>query len=269
MGEMAEDRIYADRRGKTDVYVGSELGLTLVAVSDDRVGRFRLIRRGGVQSVAASEETVVIGTDEDVYRAMTEEIESFEALGFGPTVAVDAGGPIAASPDGEVARYDGPEWRSLGTVEDPETITGEWIAAGDGLHRIEDETIERRGPAAHDVTADPVPTAATVDGLYRFADGEWERERRGVFHAITGDGRRSLAVGEEGLIERRDGEWVKREPPTDERIVDVGYGQGIVAVTSAGTILVDPPAAKDGAEGWRSRSLGLSDVTGLAVGPDR
>lgn len=269
MGEMAEDRIYAERRGRTDVYVGSGLGVTLVAISDDRVGRFRLVRRGEVQSVAANEATVVIGTDEDAYRAPSEDVESFDALEFGPAVAVSTEGPIAAPPDGEVARYDGAEWRTLGTVGEPQAIAGEWIAAGDGLYRIENERLDRRGPAARDVTADPVPTAATADGLYRFTDDEWDREREGAFHAVAGGSERTLAVGEDGLIERRDGEWVRREPPTDERIVDVGYGRGIVAVTSAGTILVDPPAAKDGAAGWRSRSLGLSDVSELAVRPDR
>ncbi|WP_135665163.1 HVO_0234 family beta-propeller protein [Halorhabdus rudnickae] len=269
MGEMAEDRIYAERRGKTDVYVGADLGLTLVAISDDRVGRFRLVRRGEVQSVGASEAAVVIGTDEDTYRAASEDVESFEALGFGPAVAVDAEGPIAAAPDGEVARYDGAEWRTLGAVGEPRAISGKWIAAGDGLYRLEDERLDHRGRAARDVTADPVPTAATADGLYRFTDSEWDHEREGAFHAVAGGSERTLAVGEDGLIERRDSEWVSRDPPTDERIVDVGYSRGIVAVTSAGTILVDPPAAKDGAAGWRSRSLGLSEVSELAVGPDR
>ncbi|MFB6201660.1 MAG: hypothetical protein ABEI98_06585 [Halorhabdus sp.] len=270
MGEMADDRIYADRRGKTDVYVGAGLGLTLVGVSDDRVGRFRLIRRGEVQSVTADRKSVVIGTDDDVFRATTDDPETFEGLGFGSAVAVGIDGPTAVSPDGEVARYEGDgTWQSLGTVEEPRAIAGEWLAAGDGMYRIDGGTLTRSGPSAADVAIGDHPIAAGEGGLYRFADGAWHRECEGTFDAVASDGNEAHAVGSAGLFERRDGEWLKRDPPTDERIVDLAYGQGIVAVTAIGTILVDPAAAKDGADGWRSRSLGLGSVTSLAVGPTR
>ena len=268
MGEMAEDRVYADHRGKTDVYIGSELGLTLVAISDDRVGRFRLVRRGQVRALAADDDGVVIGGD-DVYRADNTGDEHFQALGFGPAAAVEMAGPIAMSPDGEVARYDGAAWHSLGTVDEPAAIAGEWIAAGDGLYRITGETIERRGPPARDVTGGSNPIAATDDGIARYTDGEWTHERRGAFHAVARRGANAHAVGERELLEYSEGEWIERSPPTDERIVDLGYGQGIVAVTAEGTVLVDPPAAKDGAEGWRSRSLGLAGVSGLAIADAR
>jgi len=265
MGEMADDRIYADRRGKTRVLVGSDLGVTLVETSDDRVGRFRLVRRGQVDAIAAGDGRAVIGTDEAVHLAADGDIETFEALGFGPAVAVGTDGPVAAAPDGTVARHEAGEWRTLGTVEDPAAIDGEWIAAGDGLYRIGEDSLERRGPPARDVADGSVPIAATDDGIVRYADGEWTIERRGTFHAVASRGPEAHAVGETGLSEHRDGEWVERPVPTDERIVALGYGQGPIAITAAGTILVDPPAAKDGATGWRSRSLGLASVTGLAV----
>ncbi|CCQ33630.1 hypothetical protein HLRTI_002665 [Halorhabdus tiamatea SARL4B] len=273
MGEMAEDRIYADRRAKTDVYVGSPLGLTLVAVSDDRVGRFRLLRRGAVRDIATGDGSVLIATDEDVYRSI-DGGESFAATDFGPAVAVGSGdGVIAADPDGAVARLDeeAEEWRALGSVADAHAIDGGWLAAGDGVYRVGDDGLEGTGlPTARDVAAGETVLAANADGVYRYVDGEWIQETAGDVQAIATDGERAHAVGAAGLYEYEggtddDGVWTRRESPIDERIVDVGYAGGIVAVTGAGTILVDPAAAKDGAEGWRTRSLGLEDVSGLAV----
>lgn len=276
MGEMAEDRIYADRRGKTDVYVGSPLGLTLVAVSDDRVGRFRLLRRGAVRDVATGSGAVVIATDEDVYRS-TNDGESFEATGFGSAVAVGAGdGLIAAGPDGAVARLDegASEWQRLGSVADVRAIDAGWLAAGDGVYQVREDDLERAGrPTARDVAVGEAVLAANADGIHRYVDGEWGQETSVDVQAVATDGERVHAVGPAGLYEYEggsdsDGEWTRRESPIDEPIVDVGYAGGIVAVTEAGTILVDPAAAKDGAEGWRSRSLGLDDVSGLAVGDE-
>ncbi|WEL16269.1 Uncharacterized protein SVXHr_0084 [Halorhabdus sp. SVX81] len=265
MGEMAEDRIYADRREKTDVYVGSPLGLTLVAVSDDRVGRFRLLRRGAIRDVATGDGVVLIATDEDVYRS-TDGGESFEATGFGPAVAVGFDGEvIAAGPDGDVSRFVANEWRRLGSVDGARAIDDEWLAANDGVHRIGDGRLEHAGlQTARDVAAGGAVLAANADGIHRYADGEWACERPVDVHAVASDGERAHAVGPDGLYEY-DGTWGRREPPIDEPIVDVGYAGGIVAVTDAGTILVDPAASKDGAEGWRTRSLGLEDVSGLAV----
>lgn len=273
MGEMAEDRIYADRGGKTDVYVGSPLGLTLVAVSDDRVGRFRLLRRGAVRDVATGGSGVVIATDEDVYRS-TDGGESFEATDFGPAVAVGAGdGLIAAGPDGDVSRFveETDEWRRLGGVDGARAIDREWLAADDGVHRIGDDRLEHAGlPTARDVAAGETVLAASADGVHRYADGEWTTEDSVDVQAVASDGKHAHAVGADGLYEydsdgEETGEWTHRESPVDERIVDLGYAGGIVAVTEAGTILVDPAAAKDGAAGWRTRSLGLENVTGLAV----
>ena len=269
MGEMAEDRIYADRRGKTDVYVGSPLGLTLVAVSDDRVGRFRLLRRGAVRDVATGDGSVLIATDEDVYRSK-DGGESFEATEFGRAVAVGIDDdPIATGPDGTVARFDkgADEWQRLGNVTDAHAIDAGWLAAGDGVYRVGNDGLEHAGlGTARDVTAGETVLVVNADGVHRYADGEWTTERSADLQAVASDGERAHAVGTNGLYEYGgEGEWTRRESPIGERIVDVGYAGGIVAVTEAGTILVDPAAAKDGATGWRTRSLGLEDVSGLAV----
>lgn len=266
MGEMAEDRIYADRRGKTDVYVGAGLGLTLVKISDDRVGRFRLLRRGGITSIAAADGEVLFGTVEDVYRGT--ESADFESLSFGPATAVSwADAPIAVTPDGDLARQAGQSWHSLGTVEDVRAIDRDWMATVDGVVRISADGLERVESSPEDVrdVTRIGSLAATGDGLYRYRDGEWTRERDGTWSVVASDGDRAHAVGEEGFFERIDGEWRKQSLPVEEQLMDVGYGQSLVAITDRGTVLVDPAAAKDGASGWRTRSLGLTDVTGLTI----
>jgi hypothetical protein len=48
-------------------------------------------------------------------------------------------------------------------------------------------------------------------------------------------------------------------------VVDVAYDRGTFAVTDDGRVLLDPVSAKDGSPGWRTRSLGLTDVVGVAV----
>lgn len=267
MGELAEDRIYAERRGKTDVYVGAALGLTRVAISDDRVGRFRLVRRGAVRSVTTDGDAVLLATDEDVYRG-EHGVDTFEPLGFGAAVAVGLGGdPVAAGTDGTVARYADGDWRRLGTVDDPRSFSGGWLAAADGCYELTDGTVQNRGltDVADVAVGESGVLAATDDGLYRRREGEWTRERRGDVSVVTAAQHRAHAVAGEQFLEWEDGTWRERSLPVEERVVDVGYGGSLVAVTTAGTILVDPTAAKDGATGWRSRSLGLDRVTGLAV----
>jgi len=43
------------------------------------------------------------------------------------------------------------------------------------------------------------------------------------------------------------------------------YDEGTFAVTGDGTVLLDPVTAKDGSPEWRSRSLGLRGVVGIAI----
>lgn len=270
MGEMAEDRIYADRLGKTDVYVATGLGVAVVSVSNDRIGQFSLTHRCEARDVAADGDRLLAATDEDVLVAADPQDGAYEPTGFGPAVAVtagrDDGGPVAAGPDGAVARYDGTEWTTLGTVTDPRALDGDLLAAGNGVYRL-DGGLDHVGlEDARDVAVGGAPLAATGSGCYRLGPG-WTRDLDGAFETVASDGGRAHAATTETLYERTDGEWAERSVPVAEPVVDVASTEdgGLFAVTAAGTCLVDPVAAKDGAEGWRHRSLGLPDVAALAV----
>lgn len=271
MGHMEEDRIYADRLGKTDAFVATSMGVALVSVSNDRIGQFNLAHRCLARDVAAAGSRLLVATDEDVLLTSQPDGGTYEPTGFGPAVAVGShqGTPVAAGPDGAVARRVDGEWVAVGSLAEVRAIDGDLLATADGVYRL-GEGLEHVGLSeATDVSTTGTPLAATTDGLYRLGPG-WTRDLPDSFTLVTGEGERAHAATAETLYERTDGEWIERSVPTDERLSDVGYTAdgGVVVVTVDGTCLVDPVAAKDGAVGWRSRSLGLPDVTSLAV-PDR
>jgi hypothetical protein len=267
MGDIEEDRIYADTLGKTDLFVATGLGVAEVSVSNDRIGQFSLAHRCSARDIAADGTRLLVATDEDVLAIETAGDElTVESLEFGPAVAVGvADAPLAGRPDGTVARYtDG--WEPLGTVETIRAIDGDLVASADGVFRV-GQTLKHVGlDDAYDVVSRETPYAATSAGLYRLGPG-WTRDLDGDFRVVTDGGQQAHAATADALYVREDGAWDRREIPTTEPIVDVGYvaDGGIVAVTASGTCLVDPVAAKDGASGWRSRSLGLPETTALAV----
>lgn len=267
MGEMAEDRIYADRLGKTDVFVATGLGVAVVSVSNDRIGQFSLQHRCTARDLAADGDRLLVATEEEVLIGHGDE---YEATGFGPAVAVGGGrddsGPVAAGLDGTIARRQDEEWVTLGEVDDPRAFAGDLLAAADGVFRVDDGLDHVGLDDARDVAADGAPLVATGDGCYRLGPG-WTRDIEGEFRVVAAAQSRSHAATDETLYERTGGEWAERTVPVDEPLADlvaVADG-GVVAVTTDGTCLVDPVAAKDGAEGWRHRSLGLPDVAALAV----
>lgn len=269
MGELEEDRVYRETIGKTDVYVAAALGVAVVSVSNDRIGRFRLAQRCDARDVALVGHRLVIATDEDVLVGTDDALEASE---FGPAVAVGGESDVlAASPNGSIARYREGGWAPVGEVGAVRAIDGDLVAAADGVYRVEDGLEPLGLDDVVDVATGETPLAATSEGLYRF-DGEWTRERAGPFRVVASDGERAHAATSAALFERSDGEWRERDPPIEETIADLGYtgvasedGRGVVGVTVAGTCFVDPVAAKDGATGWRRRMLGLDDVTRIAV----
>lgn len=265
MGEMAADRVYAERLGKTDVFVATGLGVAVVSVSNDRIGQFSLEHRCTAHDIAAHGDRLLVATDEDV---LFRSGGDYQPTGFGPAVAVGgtATEHIAAGPDGRVARYDDGEWESLGEVDSPRAVAGDLLAAADGVFQIRDGVAHVGLDDARDVAVDGAPLAATGDGCYRLGPG-WTRDIDGEFRVVAADDERAHAATDETLYERSDGEWAERSVPVEEPLADLVStpGGGVVAVTTQGTCLVDPVAAKDGAEGWRHRSLGLPDVSALAV----
>ena len=244
----------------------------------DDVGGFTLQRRCTARDVAASAGRLAVATAEDVLVGTTDGLEP---TGFGPATAVGYhDGPVAAG-EGRLARYeDG--WETLIRLADVRAIDGDLVAAASGVHRLDGTPLGLE--AVNDVSTAGRPLAATDAGLYYLANG-WMTAVEGPFRAVArdADGETAHAAGErlyereaerseasdessgrtdhrEGRhASRENGDWRPVELPVDERVAGVAYGEATYAVTAGGTFLADA------GDGWRHRSLGLPDVTGVAV----
>ncbi|QCW01793.1 hypothetical protein [Natrinema pallidum] len=279
MDSIEEKRVYGDREGASTAYVTSEMGVVRVRVAGDTVGEFGLCERCHARDVAAIGDGVAIATDDDV-RVRTLEggngtgDETFVGTGFGPAVAVgyDDRDLIAADPDGHIARRAAgtDEWTTLenGSGATVRAIDGDLVGTDDGVSRVHGGRLEHAGlTAVRDVSAAGVPLAATVDGLYKLGNG-WLELLGGSFETVAADPRsepgrleRAHAVADDACYEYPiDGEWAQSERSNDA-IVGFGYGDTVYAVTADGTFL-----SASGGE-WRTRLLGITDVTGIAVPP--
>jgi hypothetical protein len=256
-----EKRVYADRSGAAAVLLAAEQGLVAASLSDDLVGEFALDHRGTVRDVATAGNRRVVATAEDVL------VGSYTATDFGPAVAVGFdrdGSPVAAGPDGTVARLDA-GWTTLGTVTEPRAVDAGMVAAADGVFRIGGDALDHVGlDAVADVHGRDVPFAATGTGLYRLGNG-WMLERDGEFAAVSAaaDGRAAAVAAGDGpelAVCEPSGEWTSAAVPTTGRLVDVGFTDAAtVAVTDEGTLLADA------GDGWRTRELGVTGVARLAI----
>lgn len=266
---LDEKRVFEDQRGTATVFVAGELGLARVEVSDDQIGRFGLVHRGETQDVAVDthEGKVAIATADDV---LVGDGESFDPTGFGPAVAVTfADGLAAADPRGRIARRDGLEWTTTATVgAQIDAMDGDLVATAMGVYRI--ESTEDQGVALADVrdVASAGPFAATGGGIYRLAEGVWERDVEGDATAVAGSASRSAGLVDRTVLERTDeaGEWETAGCPAGD-VVDLAVAEAIYAIDREGTLFVDPPTAKDGSDGWASRSLGVTEVAAIDVLP--
>ncbi|MGM0386939.1 MAG: HVO_0234 family beta-propeller protein [Natrinema limicola] len=290
MQSIEEKRIYGDRQGAITAYVASAMGVVRVRVAGDTVGEFGLCERCGARDVAASPDAIAVATDDDVRVLELEaestsdregdtpvvaDDESFVETGFGPAVAVgfDGDDVLAAGPDGRVARRTAgaDEWTTLSDSLETavRAIDGDLVGTADGVYRVSDDGLEHAGLSdVRDVSAAGVPLAATADGLYKLGNG-WMTVLEGPFETVAADPRsergelvRAHAVATDGVYEFVADEWHAIDG-SSEQIVGVGYGETTYAVTDEGTFL----AWSDGE--WRTRALGVRDVSGLAVRPER
>jgi len=251
-----EKRVYGEKTGKVSLYVATGMGVAHVAVSGDKVGGFSLAHRCEARAVAAG-EAVAAATDADV---LVGGGDSFEGTSFGPAVAVgyDGADLLAAGPDGRVARREGGEWSTVGSVDDVRAIEGNLLAAAGGVYRIGDDLSHAGLTDVRDVAAAGTPLAATGSGLYYLANG-WMDALDGAFEVVANAPERAHAATADALFERVDGEWYERAVPVDGPIAGLAHGEGTYAVTRDGTVLVDA------GDGWRTRSIGLRDAAGVAV----
>lgn len=288
MGEMDEDRVYDDRRRETVAYLATGQGVATVRVASDRVGQFSLAYRCDARDVATVDGRVYVATPAGVLVGDGASDGSapggFDSLGFDDAVAVTADGErvLAADGDGTVARYQGGEWHALGTVEGVRALSGEFVAAANGVYRVvsdgdtdvegdDGDSLRNVGlDDVRDVAGEATPLAATGDGLYRLGNG-WLCEREGTFETVaagrTEGADRTHAATAETLYAYEGGEWSAVDLPVAGGVTGVAYGECVYAVTRDGTFLVaaSPERTADGTGGWRHRSLGLPGVTALAV----
>ena len=273
---LSEKRMYGQTRPETHAYVGSGLGVTRVETAGGQIGRFSLAERCSARDIAGANGEIAVATDEAV---LISTDDGFAATGFGPATAVgyDADGLVAAG-QGRVARYDDGEWWEMGAVDDVRALASDLVAAADGVYGLP-------GCAClglHDAADVAGPFAATADGLYKRDATEgtvgtrenWAIVRSGAHGVVASDGERTHAAEADTLYELTDTDGASPDPhwqacdlPVRERVVDVTYGQDTYAITEDGTFLVDTAdeSTADGRGGWRSRSLGVPNISGIAV----
>ncbi|MFB6083793.1 MAG: hypothetical protein ABEJ94_06065 [Halorientalis sp.] len=256
---LDEKRVYGEKTGTTELYVAADLGVAVVAVSDDIVGEFSLSHRCTARDVAAGPDFLAVATDEEV---LVSDEGDYAETGFGPAVAVGFDGDdlLAAGPDGRVARRDGDEWTTLGTVEDVRAIDGDLLATAAGVYRVGDGLDHVGLAEARDVATGGTPLAATDDGLYYLGPG-WANALDGAVRAVASGPDGDHAATADALYEGEGEDWRECDLPTDEPVAAVTEGEGTYAVTEQGTVLVDV------GDGWRSRALGLPGVSAVAVAP--
>lgn len=259
--DIEEKRVFGDRAGGNELLVACALGLLSVDVSADRVGRFGVTHRCHPADVAAGGGRVAVATDEDVlFRA--RDGDEFEPTGFGPAAVVgfDDDAPVAASPDGRLARLDPDEtdhgWTDLGRLDgEVRAIDGRLVATGDGVYRL--PGLDYAGlDDVRDVAA-AGPLAATGDGLYALGNG-WMGELEGAFR-VAAAGDRAHAATAEAFYERGSSSWREVALPTAAPPVDVAYGEVPYGITANGAVLAA------GEAGWRAHPLGVDDAVACAV----
>ncbi|ELY55114.1 HVO_0234 family beta-propeller protein [Natronolimnohabitans innermongolicus] len=263
---------------------------------------------GGVVAMATDEDVRLLalesGPERDGDRdteAQTESADESPVIdaGFGPAVAVGADdrGLIAAGPDGEVARLEADavaaavetghesgdssptvdaEWTPLehNGVATVRAIDGDLVGTDSGVYRVHEGALDHAGLTdVRDVSAAGVPLAATADGLYKLGNG-WMAVLEGEFETVAADPRsergrlrRAHAVaGETVYAYDADAESWSEYDRSSAPIAGIGYGATVYAVTERGTFLSATPDDVGGR--WRSQTIGVGDVTGLAVADD-
>jgi len=289
MQTLEEKRVYADRSGTTRAYVASGMGVVEVDIADAIVGEFSLCLPCTANDIATVDDHLAVATAEDVLVVDLEAdelgTEAATETGFGPAVAVGYADTflIAADDDGRVARFDSTRdsWepltdRPLAAVR---AIDGGLVGTDDGVYRVHGDGVDHAGLTdVRDVSATSVPLAATTEGLYKLGNG-WMSIRETPATVVSADpggdpGRltRAHAVADGTVYEydrtaADDGvdggtPWHELEVPATE-IIAFGYGETVYAVTADGTFLTADVEA--GRRRWRTRTLGVRDVSGLAV----
>lgn len=267
MDDIAGKRVYDGRAGDRTLVVAAAPGLATVAVSDGRVGAFGLARDCDPTDLSRADEPhdrLVVATDEDVLLAEPAAVDGLVGTGFGPAAAVTFldGEPLAAAPDGRLARYAGSTWETIGELPAPATgLDGDLVGTAEGVLRLVDGGLRPAGLAGvRDLgRAAGMPLVATADGLFELGNG-WLDVLAGAFELVAAapDGR-AHAAGSGGFYSRDDGVWAAVELPGDSSVAAVAYGPRTVVLTAAGDLLMQ------GEPGWSRSPLGIDGIVGAVV----
>lgn len=273
MSDMAEDRVYGEGSDAREVFVAAGIGVVSVSVSAGRIGRFGVACRCSPRDVAGDDGRLAVATAEDVLLGEVDD-GGFHETGFGPAevVGIREGSVLAAREDGRIDRLARPrdgdggaragsEWTTIGRVGgNVAAIDDSLIATDAGLYRIEDgdgaQRVRLGGFEVVNDVAAPGPFVATDAGLYAFGE-EWRWEIEGACRAVSAASHRRAHAAVGGLHECTDGDWSAVRAGAPEEVLDVATGRRGYAITADGTLLVGPD--------WRSRSLGLGEVVGIAI----
>jgi hypothetical protein len=249
-------------------FVASKLGITRIEVAGDEVRGYALVEECTATDVTATADgRIAVATPQGVLLGDGEE---FEASGFGAAVAVGGDPLMAASPKGHVGKLVDGEWERIASLgADVAAIDGDLIATDEGVFRVTADGVEHVGlDRATDVATAGVPHAAAQTGLYKLGAG-WMKVADGPFDLVVTDAttveagvlRRAHAATPDQLYVYDGEEWGPWHIPVASPVVGIGYAEAVYAVSEDGTLI----SAKEGE--WRTRSLGLSGVTGLVVQP--
>ncbi|MFB6080946.1 MAG: hypothetical protein ABEJ81_08110 [Haloferacaceae archaeon] len=250
MDDIAEKRVYADRRAGAVAYVASESGLVWVGVAADRIGRFGLARRESVGDVAVVGRVATAPGDDGGATAPGDD-GGATATGDdgGATATGDDGGATATGDDGgATATADGTAVVAAGAdvlVDDEPTGFGTAVAvgadAGGAVLAADDGGRVARLVGEADgsdewVTLGRVGAVRAVDaGLVAAADGVFRATADGLAPAgltdardVAGGGRPLAATGDglyalgNGWLSRLDGPFRAVAAAADGRALAVG-----------------------------------------------
>lgn len=258
MAPLDEDRVYAGGTRDTTLLVATEQGLVRASVTGARVGRFAIAWQGVVHDVAADEERVVVATAEGVLAGSDPTTLEPTTIESATAVGLTDDGWVVGDEEGRVLLVAEDQTRLLGEVAAIRAIDPPMIATPDGVYRL--PAIDAGGlSAVRDVSAHPIPLAATSHGLFKLGNG-WISAMAGDASLVTGDASGAAAAVVDGSVYTlRDGDWHPSDFPEAHSIADIGVGPAVYAVSVGGTVLIDA------GEGWRHRNLGISPVQRLAV----
>ncbi len=262
MSTIDEKRVFSDSTGTTTVFVASAVGIVRVDCSGGLVGEFGLLDRTAATAIEGNRSVVMAATADDILRLDDEGVVS---TGFGPATALGLDAEIVGARSDQIARYTDDGWHPCYQSDSPpwESITavgGGLIGTPTGVFRLDDGEPTPVGlDNIRAISVDSSVLCGTGGGLYRLENG-WNRLLKGTVVDIARNGAKIAAITEDCLYVQSQGtQWIETELPVDDPLAGVAIGERIYVVTVDGTICIDTD------DGWRTRSIGVPAVAGLAV----